>query len=311
MRYLPFLDGKYVVTPGLNAMTKADARDQFVFQLDDQYAHFINNKMCCHDEAVHKYYLEEDFSERTAVAVNQFFVNRLVKEYPDVFVFTFEAGRFSLFNKWTEETLTWEEDWRNCQQPNWLSLFEALCHQVQEDIAVCQLAGERDWLAAIHLSAPNHWAPADKIGKPFSAVHGPVPGMEKLNQSYFKMLLTAVQKGPFFRFAWGIATDSRLNHHPEAPAGVDPAFWQGRRVAAAPGEEICLRVERQTISGLPECDAFFFTIRTYFYPVYSLSAEEKKALLTAVEGMSAESLAYKGLTGAVDNLRACLSQVDS
>jgi hypothetical protein len=305
MRYLPFLDGRYVVTPGLNAMAKADPRDQFVFQLDDQYAGFMENKMSCREEDVHKYYVAGNYNEGTAMAVNQFFVNRLIKEYPELFVFTFEEGRFSLFNKRKEEILTWKEDWINCG--GWGSLFEALCHQVQEDIAVCQLEGERDWLAAIHLSAPNHWDPADKIGKPFSAVHGPVPGMEKLNQSYIKMLLTAVQKGPFFRFAWGIATDMRLNHHPLAPMGVDPAFWQGRQVAVASGDDICLRVERQTISGLPECNAFFFTIRTYFYPVLTLSTDEKKALLMAVEGMSAESLVYKGLAGGLDNLRACLS----
>jgi len=303
MRYLPFLDGKYVVTPGLNAMTKADDCEQFVFQLDDQYEGFMDNKRSCREEDVNKYYVEENFNAGTAVAVNQFFVNRL-------FVFTFEGGQFSLLNKRKQERLTWAADWRSCEQPRWQSLFEGLCHQVQEDIAICQLEGERDWLAAIHLSAPNHWAPADKIGRPFGMVHGPVAGMEKLNQSYFKMLLTAVQKGPFFRFAWGLATDTRLNHHPLAPSGVDQAFWQGRQVAVASSEDIWVRVERQTISGLPECNAFFFTIRTYFYPIDSLSAEEKKALLTAVEGMSAESLVYKGLVGSVDNLRACLSDVN-
>ncbi len=308
MRYLPFLDGRYVVTPGLNAMAKADVRDQFVFQLDDQYADFMDNKMSCREENVHKYYAEDGFGETTTVAVNQFFVNRLIKEYPEVFVFAFEGEKFSLFNKRKRETLTWGADWRICE--GWLSLFEALCHQVQEDIAVCQIEGDRDWLAAIHLSAPNHWDPADKIGKPFGAVHGPVPGMEKLNQSYSKMLLTAVQKGPFFRFAWGIATDTRLNHHPLAPTDVDPAIWQGRQVAVVAGEDIWLRVERQTISGLPECNAFFFTIRTYFYPINSLSPEEKKALMMAVEGMSAGSLAYKGLAGGVDNLRACLFHAD-
>jgi dimethylamine monooxygenase subunit A len=307
MRYLPFLDGRYVVTPGLNAMAKADVRDQFVFQMDDQYADFINNKMNCREENVHKYYAEEHFKERTKVAVNQFFVSQLVKEYPEIFTFTFQEGQYSLFNRRKEETLTWQKDWISCGQTPWLSLFEALCHQVQEDIAVCQIEDDRDWLAAIHLSAPNHWDPADKIGKPFGAVHGPVPGMEKLNQSYFKMLLTAVQKGPFFRFAWGIATDTRLNHHPLTPAGVDQAFWQGRQVAVASAEDISVRVERQTISGLPECSAFFFTIRTYFYPINSLSPEEKKTLMMAIEGMSEESLAYKGLAGGVDNLRTCLT----
>jgi hypothetical protein len=289
-------------------MSKADPRDQFVFQLDDQYAGFMDNKLNCQQEDAYKYYMEQELNEKTITTVNQFFVNRLIKEYPEVFAVTFGEGRFSLHNKLKAQTLIWAEDWINCE--GWRSLFEGLCHQVQEDIAVCQLDGERDWLAAIHLSAPNHWDPADKIGKHFSAVHGPVPGMEKLNQTYFKMLLTAVQKGPFFRFAWGIATDMRLNHHPLVPMGVDPVFWQGRQVAAAVGDDICLRVERQTISGLPECNAFFFTIRTYFYPVLTLSADEKKALLMAVEGMSAESLVYKGLAGGVENLRACLSLPD-
>ena len=286
-------------------MTRADVRDQFVFQLDDQYAGFMDNKVGCREENAHKYYVEDNFKEGTKVAVNQFFVNRLIKEYPDVFAFAFEEGRFSLSNKRKEEMLTWGEDWINCE--GWHSLFEGLCHQIQEDVAICQLEGDRDWLSAIHLSAPNHWDPADKIGKPFGAVHGPVPGMEKLNQSYSKMLLTAVQKGPFFRFAWGIATDTRLNHHPRAPAGVDEAFWLGRKVAVASADDICVRVERQTISGLTENNAFFFTIRTYFYPINSLSPEEKRALMMAVEGMSAESLAYKGLAGGVDNLRTCLT----
>jgi hypothetical protein len=122
--------------------------------------------------------------------------------------------------------------------------------------------------------------------------------MEKLNQQYFKMLVTAVQKGPFFRFAWGIATDTRLNHHPLPPPGMDPVYWQGRKVEADESK-IYLRVERQTITGIPPCNAFLFTIRTYFYDIDELAAPEKEALYMAVKGMSAESLEYKGLTDKV------------
>jgi hypothetical protein len=191
------------------------------------------------------------------------------------------------------------------EHPQYISLFDALCSQVQEDVAICQLEGERDWLAAIHLSSPNHWDPAQKIGRPFSSVHAVVPGMERLNQQYFKMLVTAVQKGPFFRFAWGIATDTRLNHHPLPPPGIDPLYWQGRKVEADESN-IYLRVERQTITGVPACNAFLFTIRTYFYDIDELTAEEKAALYSAVEGMSASSLEYKGLTDKVEILKGRL-----
>jgi len=182
------------------------------------------------------------------------------------------------------------------------SLFDALCSQVEEDMAVCQIQGEQDWLAAIHLSAPNHWAPADKIGRPFGTVHGEVPGMEKLNQQYFKMLLTVIQKGPFSRFAWGISTDSRLNHHPIPPHGVGAKEWHGRSIGDGEGK-IYVRVERQTLVGIPGCEAFLFTIRTYFYEIAELTAVEKNALMNAVDSMSPQSLEYKGLTGKVELLR--------
>ena len=258
-RYLPFLDGSYSTAPGLTAMGKANAEEQFVFQIDEQYGDFIENKRQCRQERLNKYYLEEKFYPETIAAVNRFLVDRLAAEYPEYFR---PQGLLTLHNKRTGEMLEWKEDWINIQDGRYASLFDALCSQVPEDIAVCQLEGMRDWLAAIHLSAPNHWAPGDKIGKPFGEVHGPVPGMEKLNQHYFKMLDTAVRKGPFIRYAWGIATDTRLNHHPDAPPGTDPVYWQGRRVEDGDAPTY-VRVERQAIVGLPECNAFIFTIRTY------------------------------------------------
>ena len=305
MKYLPFLDGKYSTAPALNAMAKANAQDQYVFQLDDEYDIYIGNKHGCRNEDIRKYFIEAEGQAGTAAAINRLIVQQLTREHPVVFSLSDDDGGYTLHNNRTSQTLHWQSDWINIEPGDYLSLFDALCSQVQEDIAICQLDGDRDWLAAIHLSAPNHWAPAEKIGKPFSAVHAIVPGMEKLNQQYFKMLTTAVQKGPFFRFAWGIATDTRLNHHPIPPPGIDPLFWEGRRVESDTSQ-IYLRVERQTTVGIPACNAFLFTIRTYFYDIDELTAEEKNALFRAVESMSPQSLEYKGLTDKVEILKGRL-----
>ncbi len=299
MKYLPFLDGKYSTAPGLTAMAKAGhPADRLVFQLDEQYDTYIKNKSECREEDIHKYYVTADLRRETEAADNRHIVQQLVAEYPAVFTWKGHDGQHTLLNAHTGDSLQWAEDWIDTRHPGYLSLFDGLCNQVQEDVAICQLEGDRDWLAAIHLSAPNHWAPAEKTGKPFGAVHGAVPGMEKLNQQYIKMLETAVQKGPFFRFAWGLATDTRLNHHPDPRPGCDRATWQGRSISAG-GGQLYLRVERQTINGLPHCNAFLFTIRTYFYAVDELTAAEKKALFMAVESMSPQSLEYKGLKGIV------------
>jgi hypothetical protein len=307
MRYLPFLNGQYSTAPGLTTMAKAeDARDRQVFQLDDRYGTFLENKADCRQEDIHKYYLESGAIRDTLASVNRYIVRRLTAEYPGIFILNLLNDRYTLDNVRTGETIEWHEDWVMIQHDVYVSLFDALSCQVQEDLAICQLAGDRDWLAAIHLCAPNHWSPAEKIGRPFSAVHSVVPGMEKLNQAYFKMLETAVQKGPYFRFAWGISTDTRLNHHPVSPKGLDSVDWQGRRVGGGDGK-FYLRVERQTISGLPACNAFLFTIRTYFYPIEELTGSEKNALLAALESMSPQSLEYKGLTDKLDLLRQLLA----
>jgi dimethylamine monooxygenase subunit A len=296
MKYLPFLDGKYSTAPALTAMAKTEqSYDQLVFQIDHQYDDYLTNKSACRREDIGKYYVEKELQHETLAAINQTIVRQLVAEYPAIFILESSQNANFLRNTRTGANLQWKEDWISIGHPVYTSLFDALCSQVQEDVAICQLKEDRDWLAAIHLSAPNHWAPAEKIGRPFSAVHAIVPGMEKLNQQYFKMLVTAVQKGPFFRFAWGIATDTRLNHHPLPPPGADPVDWQGRRVEADTSR-IYLRVERQTITGVPACNAFLFTIRTYFYDIDELAPEEKTALFRAVEGMSPQSLEYKGLT---------------
>jgi hypothetical protein len=234
--------------------------------------------------------------------MNQYIAGQLVKEHPAIFIQTEDGPYHTLLNRKTGERITWKNDWAAVENEKYLSLFDALCSQVQEDLAICQLQDDEDWLAAIHLSSANHWAPSDKIGRPFHSVHGIVPGMEKLNQNYFKMLITSVNKGPYTRFAWGISTDTRLNHHPVPPPGVDPVYWQGRRVEDD-NSKIYLRVEKQNIIGFPSLNAFLFTIRTFFYDIDDLQNEEKQALFAAVEGMSAESLEYKGLTDKVEILR--------
>jgi hypothetical protein len=97
------------------------------------------------------------------------------------------------------------------------------------------------------------------------------------------------------RFAWGLTTDARLNHHPQPPPGLnDPALWYGRRFDADEGS-LYLRVERQVIQGLPEARAFAFFIRTYLTPAAELSAEERECLAEAVETMPRDASRYKGL----------------
>ncbi len=307
MKYLPFLNGKYSVAPGLLPVEKAtNANDKLIFQFDEHYDDYIENKNICRKENIHKYYCEKDLPAETSVTVNYYIANRLLKEHPAYFSLTEENRKYVFTNHKLNEELRWNKDWVDVESNHhhYLSLFDALCCQAQDDFAICQFEGEKDWMSAIHLCAPNHWAAADKIGRTFDIVHAPVPGMEKTLQSYTKMLQSIIHKGPFTRFAWGVSTDKRLNHHPIPPHNINQEEWHGRKLGET--NKIFVRTERQNLIGFPDVNAFLFTIRTYFYDVKSLSYEEKNALFDAVTSMSVASREYKGLTGKVDVVKNIL-----
>jgi dimethylamine monooxygenase subunit A len=310
MKYLPFITGVYSTAPGLIPLSKAIGKDSLLFHIDDTYGHYIKNKHECRSEGIGKYYLEHEVSAPTARTVNQFIIAQLTSEYPSIFSL---ENQYTLFNTSTGERIRWKPDHVNIEESQYLSLFDALCCQVQEDIAVVQMReGEhRDFLTAIHLCSPNHWSPAEKIGKPFHRIHEPVPNMERVTQHYGKMLSSIVTtKGPYTRFAWGIATDNRLNHHPEPPPGINPNTWHGRQ-HETDEQPYYIRTERQNLVGFPEVNAFMFTIRTYFYSVGTLDQVEKKALVSALESMSPEALHYKGLTNTIELLKKRLLRTES
>jgi dimethylamine monooxygenase subunit A len=290
-KYLPFLSGVYTTAPGLAPLSKA--AEPSIFDIDESYPSYFANKEACRAEDITKYHAISDLSNETKSAVNSFILEKMLLEHPDVF----QKSNDSIVNKRTLEEIPLSDG----TGEKYISLFDALCSQLQEDVAVVQMKDGKDWLTAIHLCSPNHWDPRTKIGRPFDAIHAPIPEIGRTVKNYQAMLKMVIDKEPFIRFAWGIATDTSLNHHPEPPPGEDVQRWRGRRIADET-TEFFVRTERQTLVGLKSVDAFIFTIRTYFYKVNDLTHEEKNALKTAVLSMSEASLEYKGMNGFKESL---------
>ncbi len=239
-----------------------------IFDVDEHYEEYLANKRRCHEEDLTKYYGTHDFRDDTRKAVVEFL-----------------------------------RPFANTSSSD----FDTICSNLQEDVAVVQLDGENDWLAAIPLYYPNHWDPRTKIGRPFNEIHAPVPEIGRSIKNYQVMLKMIVDKEPFARFAWGIATDKRLNHHPEPPPGYDEDEWRGRRVVDE-NTEFFVRVEKQHLIGLKEVNAFIFTIRTYLYDVDELNLEERSALAKAIGSMTDASLEYKGMDQFKDQLVSLLTK---
>lgn len=154
----------------------------------------------------------------------------------------------------------------------------SLAMQIPEDIVVHRIDGDRDWMAYGHLCLPSGWDPAEKIGKSFAEIHEPVPGM----RSNRALVESMVYSGPFERYVWSAIFEDRLDSH---PSNTFAKFDKDKPV-------LFVKVERQTIYGMPALGAAVFVLQQFLLPEKEL---DHKALHSAILGMTPEQTAYKGM----------------
>ena len=253
------------------------------------------------------------FTDAVAAAGCGFVAHRFAEEHPEHFRLRARESGAELGCGFTGETLRFDDGWRLVDahpqpSPPYASALDALASQVAEDLAVVvRHADEGDEVCAIYLCAANHWAAEDKIGRSFFAVHAPVPGIDPINRNAYRMVRIMEGRGPFVRFVWGLATDTRLNHHPEPPPGIAAEAWRGRRFEAA-APSLFVRVERQVTWGFPEARASLFAIRNSFRDGQAVRADAalNAALCSALASMDAHQAQYKGVAHSREAILAWL-----
>ncbi|MEN9208396.1 MAG: DUF3445 domain-containing protein [Gloeomargarita sp. GMQP_bins_14] len=289
-RYFPLAKGRYEVKPGLYPLGTdfgQGERDRQVFHLDSDFPHYRQVKQAARQEDLAKYVQTCNLTPPVEQAAVAFIAQRLPQEYPQWFRLEDHTAGWRLHCYLTGEVLDFDRDF-GCRGTAYLSGLDALAMQIQEDLCVVSRTGDRHWVSVIHLCFPNHWAAQDKIGRSFAEIHAPVPGMEPLNRRGAALVQAMIAGPPMVRFAWGLSTDTELNHHPDRPGGrtFDPQC-----------PCLYLRLERQVIWGLPAVEAALFFIRTYFRDVSCLRQDpmHHTALRSAIQSMSPAALTYKGL----------------
>jgi hypothetical protein len=162
---------------------------------------------------------------------------------------------------------------------------------VQDDLVIMKRRETGWFIAAAHLSFPSSWSLAEKFDRPMEEVHAHVPGFQggSRNAALINRIFdNLLPEQPAERFNWSINWRQRL-HHPET----------GRDDTATPGAAV-IRVERQTLTRLPETGAIVFTIRIYLDPVAAFEnhpdgARLALALADQLDMLSPDQAAYKGL----------------
>jgi hypothetical protein len=166
----------------------------------------------------------------------------------------------------------------------------------EEDLVVLDGAtGTLPWLC---VCVPSHWAPEEKLGLDFRAVHAPVADNAGLLAAATHLVALATGGECWERYVWTLSPSGRHDQHPQRHARTE---WPATKDADAFAAATWLRAERQTFfpvgGGTRQA---VFTIRVMLAPLAAVvdSADKAKRLHDALASMSAAALDYKGLTTA-------------
>ena len=174
-----------------------------------------------------------------------------------------------------------------------------------EDFAV--LDGTTTALPWLSVLVPSHWAPEEKLGLPFGAVHAPVADNQLLLAAQRQLVQLATSGEHLERFVWTITPSGRYDQHPGRHARTP---WPDTQDPDAFASQCFLRAERQTFFPVPDAPRqAVFTIRVMLQPLVQSVADPAHArrLHDAIASMSEAVLAYKSLAPARDRLLAWLA----
>jgi hypothetical protein len=167
---------------------------------------------------------------------------------------------------------------------------------VQEDLCLVRPDPDGPVLIAAILCFPSRWRLHEKIGRTLADVHGPVPLYGDRLARPVDRFMAQLRPGKLVqRLNWSLLDDPALFQPVrKADARSNAAFTMGN-VAS----RVFLRVERQTLSLLPNSGSVLFGIHVHVYPVDRVAARPDIAarLAEAIRALPEPIRRYKNLAG--------------
>ncbi len=157
-------------------------------------------------------------------------------------------------------------------------------------------------MAAV-LCFPSRWLLSEKLGRPLTPIHSPVPGYAAEVARRVNRVFEALRADrPLVRVNWTVQpTPELFLPQSETVKSAGPA--------PATSGPFHLRTERQTLVRLPRTGAVAFGIKTSVTPVDRLSPAVAAGLAQALRGLGDGMVAYKGGRARVDAAIARLDEI--
>lgn len=223
-------------------------------------------------------------------------LTNLAQFAPDQFTLRQEGKRW----QWTNQLLN-EETTFTFGDAGTLPLdpLDWVGRQVQEDLML--LAGADVRLVGGQLCFANDWCLDEKMGLPFWQIHAPItPIVAPMMQAAQKLMERLPAGRSVWRLNWSVKvsdqldmTSQHISAFKQLLADQLPDLTPDRI-----GQQLYIRIERQTLTRLPRSGAILFGIHTYQNLLAHEAADPDRAqrMAQVFSTTPAAMLAYKGIT---------------
>jgi dimethylamine monooxygenase subunit A len=275
--YLPFEAGPYRMAMSLVALPVAEW-----IELDVRYVDEMAERrrlLAEHHDNVFAVLPEAEDASREVL---QRLVAHLTAQFPQ----WFSLNGDTLTNRLAGET--WNLASPSCHP------LELAGRLVQEDLCIIQTEGDAPRFTAAILCFPSRWRLNEKIGRPLTAVHGPVPHYAERLATPVDRFMAKVKPGHIAsRLNWSVLDDPAMYQ----PTGKWRETTNTAVTADNAGERLNLRVERQTLTRMPRSGAVLFGIRVHSYKLATAITTPVAAtrLAEAVRALPEATVHYKSL----------------
>lgn len=279
--------------------------DQLI-EVDEQYPAMILLKRKLLTALPTYYYQTQSGYETAQWEVLKLVLETMARDAPDSFYLRQADNRWYWQNRLlSEETVFTFGDKQSLPYDplDWVG------RQVQEDLIL--LAGDDARLVAGQLCFGNDWSLDEKIGLPFWQIHAPIVSIVEPMMRAAQQLMARLPVGrPVWRLNWSVKVSDQLDMTSRHKAAFEQLL-RNKLPHLTPktiGEQLYIRIERQTLTRMPLSGAVLFSIRTYQNLLAHEASDQDRASRMANVFSTAPSamIAYKSMTDFLPVLLAYL-----
>jgi hypothetical protein len=194
-----------------------------------------------------------------------------------------------------------------------------LSYLIEEDFMLLDKVGGAARITAASNAYSTSGRLVASVGHDVAWAHEPVPRLtDKLGVRINQVIDSIHPAYPCERFNWQLTPMATVffphdNPHAANAAAMHEAVEKLRHDPGRAGELLWLRVERQTLSRLPDSNAVAFSLHTYSDPLSSVQSdlESLRAILALLKGYSEERWKYSEMDIVREPLLAWLAAAAS